>query len=83
MGEDLEWAADEQPIFSGEDRVLLDAICDRYEVPAKLVAKLLDVERQLNGMSRRSSIHQRISTVFDEDWRSEEEVTARKAEPGS
>jgi DNA sulfur modification protein DndC len=75
--------ADEQPIFSGEDRALLDTICDRYEVPSKLVAKLLDVERQLNGMSRRSSIHQRISTVIDEDWRSEEDVMLQKAEPGS
>ncbi len=83
MGEDLEWAADEQPIFSGEDRALLDVICDRHDAPAKLVAKLLDVERQLNGMSRRSSIHQRISAVIDEDWRSEEEVVLHKTEPGS
>lgn len=73
-GEDLDWAADEQPIFSAEERKLLDSICDENIVPSTMVAKLLDIERELHGMSRRSAVHQRISAVFDEDWRSEEEV---------
>jgi DNA sulfur modification protein DndC len=73
-GEDLDWAADEQPIFSAEERKLLDTICDENKVPSTMVAKLLDIERELHGMSRRSAVHQRISGVFDEDWRSEEEV---------
>ena len=83
MGEDLEWVADEQPIFSGEERVLLDTICERHQVPTKMVAKLLDTERELNGMSRRSSIYQKITSVFEEDWRSEEEVMADKPGPVS
>ena len=73
-GEDLDWLADEQPVFSAEDRSLLDNICTRYDIPAKLVAKLLDVERQYNGMSRRSAIHQKIAAAFDEDWRTDEEI---------
>ena len=83
MGENLEWPADEQSSFSDEERNLLDAICDRHGVPSKMVAKLLDVERQFHGMSRRSSIHQRISSVFEEDWRSEEEVMAHEARSAS
>ena len=75
-GEDLDWLADEQPVFSGEDRSLLDNICTRYDIPAKLVAKLLEVERQYNGMSRRSAIHQKIAAAFDEDWRTDEEIEA-------
>jgi len=63
-------------VFTGEDRSLLDNICTRYDVPAKLVAKLLDVERQYNGMSRRSAIHQKIAAAFDEDWRTDEEIEA-------
>lgn len=73
-GEDLDWAADEQPVFSARDRELLDRICVRNQVPSAMVAKLLDVERELHGMSRRSGVHQKLSAVFDEDWRSEEEV---------
>lgn len=72
--DELEWLADEQPAFSSEERHLLDAICSNNHVPSAMVAKLLDIERELHGMSRRSAIHQRLSAVFDEDWRSEAEV---------
>jgi DNA sulfur modification protein DndC len=74
FGEDLDWLTYEQPVFSPEEKVTLDLICDRHKVPAGLVAKLLEVERQLHGMTRRSSVYQQISAVFDEDWRSESEV---------
>jgi DNA sulfur modification protein DndC len=74
-GEDLDWATDEQPVFSTEERRLLDDICARHQVPSAMVAKLLDIERELHGMSRRSSVNQKLSSVFDEDWRSEEEIT--------
>jgi DNA sulfur modification protein DndC len=73
-GEELDWIADEQPAFSATERELLDGICAKNQVPSAMVAKLLDVEWELHGMSRRSSVHQRLSAVIDEDWRSEEEV---------
>ncbi len=73
-GQDLDWAADEQPAFSAEERNLLDAICANNQVPSAMVAKLLDIERELHGMSRRSAVHERLSAVFDEDWRTEDEV---------
>jgi len=78
-GDDVDWAIDEQNVFSEEERQILDDICARNLVPSAMVAKLLDVERELHGMSRRSAVHQKLSAVFDEDWRSEEEV--RKAGP--
>ncbi len=81
MGEDLDWIADEHAAFSGEDRKLLDATCERFDVPAAMVAKLLDIERELHGMSRRSSVHQRIAAVLEEDWRSLEDVLAVESEP--
>ena len=74
MGEDLDWVNDELPLFSGEERSLLDEACERHDVPSKLVAKLLDIEREYSGMSRRAAIQKRISAAFEEDWRSEEEV---------
>jgi len=79
MGKDLEWIADEGPAFSVEDRRLLDTICTRQNVPSDMVAKLLDVEREHRGMSRRSSVHQKIAAVLEEDWRSDEEIV-REAE---
>jgi DNA sulfur modification protein DndC len=75
MGADLDWAADEGPVFSAEERRLLDTISARHNVPSEMVAKLLDVEREHRGMSRRSSVHQKIAAVLEEDWRSDEEIT--------
>ena len=75
-GEDLDWVADELPLFSSQERAMLDVICDAHAVPSKMVAKLLDIERAYHGMSRRSAIHQKIAAVIEEDWRTEEEVLA-------
>ena len=80
MGEDLDWRADELPLFSSEERDMLDVICDNRAVPSKMVAKLLDIERAYHGMSKRSAIHQKIAAVIEEDWRTEEEVLAESPE---
>ena len=74
MGHDLNWIVDEQPAFSGADKALLNDICDRQGIPAGLVSKLIEIQREMHGMARRSSIHQRITAAFDEDWRTEQEV---------
>jgi hypothetical protein len=42
----------------------------------EMVAKLIEVERSLQGMSRRASIQKRLASVFEEDWRENEEVFA-------
>ncbi len=81
MGQDLDWIADEKSPFSGAERSLLDAICTRQSVPSAMVAKLLDIERLYDGMSRRSAVHQKIASVFEEDWRSEDEICSRGAKP--
>lgn len=77
-GEDLPWATDEHPGFTNEDKALLYSIADQYHVPPGLVAKLIDTERAHHGMSRRASIHQKISAVFDEDWRTDEEILSQQ-----
>ena len=74
MGHDLSWIVDEQPAFSGADKTLLQEICERQGIPSGLVSKLIEIQREMHGMARRSSIHQRITAAFDEDWRTEQEV---------
>lgn len=69
-----EWIVDDTTAFTASDKRLLSKICDEKGVPVTLVAKLLDTERQMDGMSRRAGIQSRIDTIFHEDWRSEEEV---------
>jgi len=74
IGSDLDWTSHELPAFSGEEKVSLERICERHEIAPEMVAKLLELERSLHGMSRRSSVQQRIASIIDEDWRSEDEI---------
>lgn len=71
-----DWIVDDITSFTEKDKEILEAICNENEIPVTLVAKLLDTERQMDGMSRRAGIQSRIDEIFHEDWRSEEEVRA-------
>ena len=69
-----DWIVDDTISFTEKDKEILKTICNKNGVPISLVAKLLDTERQMDGMSRRAGIQSRIDEIFHEDWRSEEEV---------
>jgi DNA sulfur modification protein DndC len=81
MGENLDWIKDDLGAFSQSENDLLKKICSDRKIPLRLVTKLLDVEQQMQGMTRRSSIYNRIDEVFAEDWRSEEEVRSDMIKP--
>ncbi len=81
MGHGLTWAEDDSGTFGAEERRLLEEACARHGAPAELVASLLDLERNLMGMNRRSSIYAGIQKLLSRDWRSREEVL-RSLEPG-
>lgn len=74
MGTDLDWIQDDLGSFSSDEGNLLESICRKHDIPVQLVMKLLDVERQVQGMRRRSAIYSRIEDVLSEEWRSEEEI---------
>ena len=71
---EYKWLVDDTISFSASDKMLLSAICDEKKIPVTLLAKLLDTERQMDGMSRRAGIQSQIDAIFHEDWESEEEV---------
>ena len=73
---DRDWIVDDTIPFTEKDKEILGTICDEKGVPVTLVAKLLDTERQMDGMSRRAKIQSRIDEIFREDWRSGEEARA-------
>jgi DNA sulfur modification protein DndC len=72
-GEDLDWVQDDIT-FSSKEKSLLEKICQKHNVPAQLVIKLLDAELQTQGLSRRSFIYNRIDQILSEEWRTEEEL---------
>jgi DNA sulfur modification protein DndC len=79
IGNPVEWIRYETPVFSSDEQETLRAICNRHELPIEMVAKLIEVERSLQGMSRRASIQKRLASVFEEDWRTTEELFASDA----
>lgn len=80
-GETLAWTKDDLGAFSHNEKEILKTICEAHNVPLRLVTKLLDVEQQLQGMTRRSSIYTRINEVFNEDWISEDEAKQALTNP--
>jgi len=81
MGESLNFTKDDLGSFSQAEQDLLNEICEKHNLPLRLVTKLLDVEHQMQGMSRRSSVYNRIGDVLSEDWLSEEEIREQIAKP--
>lgn len=73
-GRELEFVSDDVGNFTIRDKELLGKIASKHEVDPVLVAKLLDVERELHGMSRRAGIFGKIHSILNEDWLSEEEI---------
>jgi DNA sulfur modification protein DndC len=80
-GEDLDWVKDDLGTFSQNEGELLKRICTQHDVPARLVKKLLDLELQMQGMCRRSSIYTRLNEILGEEWRSEEDVIEAYLKP--
>lgn len=80
MHRELDWLVDDVPVFSKSDREILHSICQSEGVPTDLVAKLLDTEREFQGMRRRAGIFDRIERILMENWSSEEEIMAESSE---
>jgi len=74
-GEDLAWVKDDLGMFTSDEDSLMGEICTKNNVPLNLVKKLVEIERQMQGMSRRSSIYSKIEDILGEEWRPEEDFT--------
>ena len=74
LGCDLEWTQDDSGTFGPDEHQLLREACEGIGVPTELVAKLLDLERSLMGMHRRSSIYSGIDRILKEEWRPLDEL---------
>lgn len=77
-GSDLDWPADDNDPFDGQQGKLLESICQEYDVPFDLIAKLLEEERRAHGMARRAGIQKALTSVLAQEWRSEIEILAEE-----
>jgi DNA sulfur modification protein DndC len=73
-GRRLNWLQDDIGMFSAQEYQVLNDVCEENDFPTELVARLMEQERQMQGMHRRAGIFERIDDVLREEWRDEEEI---------
>jgi DNA sulfur modification protein DndC len=83
MNTELDWVQDDVGMFSFVENKLLDEVCKKHELPTELLVKLLDIERQSQGLTRRSLVYTKLNRVISQEWRSEEEVIQANSKKGS
>lgn len=74
FGDKQSWAVNDGAVFSSDDYGLLESLCEEEGIDTRLPAKLLDLERRMQGMIKRAGVLEKIDRIVNEDWRSEEEV---------
>ncbi len=73
-GRTIDFGPEDGIRFNKDDMDILKSICDKEDISSALIARLIDEELKLHGMSRRAGIISKIDRVFSEEWRDEDEV---------
>lgn len=79
-GSDLPWSVDDDNVFDSEQKELLSSLCQEHNLPFDIIARLLEVERQSTGMTRRASAFKALNSVLNREWGSEAEVVDAEKE---
>ncbi|MDB4368530.1 DNA phosphorothioation system sulfurtransferase DndC [bacterium] len=81
IGEDeIIWDDEDVTTLRINDAKLLQEICEDHDLPSRLVGKLIDLERDMQGMTKRAGIFNKIDKIFNEDWIEEKAVAEMFAE---
>lgn len=78
-GYDLNWPVNDDGNFDSTQKALLTEICQEYDVPFDLMARLLEMERQSMNVARRAGVQKSINSVLSQEWRSEDEILKSNA----
>ena len=60
--------------FQTNDAKILAEVCDKHDLPPRLMAQLLEAERSVRGLKRRTLIHRKIAAILEQEWRDETTV---------
>lgn len=72
-GENYPITPEDGVTFTMADHQLLEKHCEN-DMQVDLIARLIDLERNMEGMSRRAGIINKINKIFNEEWRPEKEI---------
>lgn len=68
-GKDLDHIKDDAGSFGSLEQDILEETCAEADVPAQLVARLLNTELEHYHMARHSRIYPKINSILNEEWR--------------
>ena len=80
-GVDIEPAKGDLGAFGGMEEEELVRACDEHSMPYELLARSLQLEFDMQGMTRRQKVHGELSKILSEEWRDDmSEAVADAAE---
>ena len=80
LGRELVIASESGFEFSNSDAEILADVCEQHGLSKELMAELLDIEKSVQGLKRRSSVHRRIASALEKEWRTEDEVMKERGQ---
>jgi DNA sulfur modification protein DndC len=66
--------------FQADDANVLADVCATHDLPPRLMAQLLEAERSVRGLKRRTLIHRKIASILEQEWRDEATVLNERKE---
>lgn len=66
--------------FQAGDADILKEVCESFDLPPRLLAQLLEAERSVRGLKRRTLIHRKIASILGQEWRDESTVLVERQE---
>lgn len=66
--------------FQANDAKVLADVCATHDLPPRLMAQLLEAERSVRGLKRRTLIHRKITSILEQEWRDETTVLNERKE---
>jgi DNA sulfur modification protein DndC len=73
-GEGLDWVQDDEAGNSVTDLRSLEEVAGRHGIAPRMLMELVDLERSLEGLGRRTSVFERLEGILRKDWRTADEV---------
>jgi DNA sulfur modification protein DndC len=77
----IEWVENDAGAFTKHDEKLLKDLENKFDIPAELIMKLIEVEISMSGIGKRHGILNKLENVLSRDWDSLEKIKERKFSP--
>ena len=81
--DEINWIANDAGSFSANDISLLRGLENKYDLPAELIIKLIEVETSMDGLSRRRGLSKKLTSILSQDWAVDEALAARRSQAES